>query len=201
MSIQLPFHRRSQEKTDVRKCCRTRTTLERSLVSFAPLLKRWFEVTLRSSSSLFLAQPHRTCTKSIPAVHPFMLALSSHTPARSCTADRCSTPPTHRLRFSTRCGLHTLPLPAPPSDLSMHQLASDRTPTSPYANMSIPSYSFFDRQEADELSQLNQRNYQCLADSVGFDSVVLKQRESDKAILAKERGVAVSSSTSSSNQK
>lgn len=67
--------------------------------------------------------------------------------------------------------------------------------------MSIPSYSFFDRQEADELSQLNQRNYQCLADSVGFDSVVLKQRESDKAILAKERGVAVSSSTSSSNQK
>ncbi|GAA5966025.1 hypothetical protein JCM8115_004802 [Rhodotorula mucilaginosa] len=83
----------------------------------------------------------------------------------------------------------------------MHQLASDRTPTSPYANMSIPSYSFFDRQEADELSQLNQRNYQSLADSVGFDSVVLKQRESDKAILAKERGVAISTSTSSSNQK
>ncbi|KWU43382.1 hypothetical protein RHOSPDRAFT_35131 [Rhodotorula sp. JG-1b] len=61
--------------------------------------------------------------------------------------------------------------------------------------MSIPSYSFFDRQEADDLSQLNKRNYQSLADSVGFDSVVLKQRESDKAILAKERGVAVSSST------
>ncbi|GAA5867191.1 hypothetical protein JCM3774_002364 [Rhodotorula dairenensis] len=77
----------------------------------------------------------------------------------------------------------------------MHQLASDRTPTSPYANMSIPSYSFIDRQEAVELSQLNQRNYQSLADSVGFDSVVLKQRETDKAVLAKEHGIAASPST------
>lgn len=128
-----------------------------------------------------------------------MHCLSSYTLSRPCTADRCSTPPapSHRLRFSTRCGPYTsLSLPAPPSDLSMHQLASDRTPTSPYANMSLPSYSFFDRQEAVELSQLNQRNYQALADSVGFDSVVLKQRETDKAILAKERGIAAPPSPS-----
>ncbi|GAA5975636.1 hypothetical protein JCM10908_005226 [Rhodotorula pacifica] len=62
--------------------------------------------------------------------------------------------------------------------------------------MSIPSFSFFDRQEAVELSQLNQRNYQSLADSVGFDSVVLKQRESDKAVLAKARGIGQPSSPS-----
>lgn len=65
----------------------------------------------------------------------------------------------------------------------MEQLAS--TPTSPYASMEVPGFSFFQRQEAVELSQFNQRHYQSLAGSTGFDAVVLKQRESDKISLSK----------------
>ncbi|GAA5867213.1 hypothetical protein JCM3774_002376 [Rhodotorula dairenensis] len=62
------------------------------------------------------------------------------------------------------------------------------TPTSPYAAMDIPSFSFFDRQEAVELSQLNQRNYQSLAGATGFDTVVLQQRETDRISLGKIKG-------------
>lgn len=50
--------------------------------------------------------------------------------------------------------------------------------------MEVPGFSFFQRQEAVELSQFNQRLYQSLAGSTGFDTVVLKQRESDKITLS-----------------
>ncbi|BGP57329.1 hypothetical protein JCM8202_002706 [Rhodotorula sphaerocarpa] len=76
----------------------------------------------------------------------------------------------------------------------MHQTAGESTsPVSPYANMTFAWNNHGDREEADELARLNQRNYRSLADSVGFDSVVLKQRETDRAVQAKSRGIDVPS--------
>lgn len=68
----------------------------------------------------------------------------------------------------------------------MHQSANDNTPVSPYANMNF-SWGQGEREEATELSKFNHCSYQSLADSIGFDSVVLKQRESDKAVQEKMR--------------
>ncbi|POY76824.1 hypothetical protein BMF94_0076 [Rhodotorula taiwanensis] len=85
-------------------------------------------------------------------------------------------------RRSPRPTLPSLPAVPPPSSL-MHQVAP--TPTSPYSSMTVPTRSYFEQREMDDYYKLAQRNFASLADSVGFDSVVLKQRESDRVTLGK----------------
>lgn len=51
--------------------------------------------------------------------------------------------------------------------------------------MTVPTRSYFEQREMDDYYKLAQRNFASLADSVGFDSVVLKQRESDRVTLGK----------------
>ncbi|GAA5975683.1 hypothetical protein JCM10908_005241 [Rhodotorula pacifica] len=114
-----------------------------------------------------------TCGQRAPSPRPAF--SSQHSPARR----------------SPRPTLPSLP-PVPPPSKLMTQISS--TPTSPYASMDVPTFSFFDRQEAVELSQLNQRNYQSLADAAGFDTVVLKQRETDKLSLGKIKSDAAGAS-------
>lgn len=121
-----------------------------------------------------------TSTQLVPPACPRMAAASlrHRAPSPRISAVGSQSPS----RRSPRPTLNALP-PVPPPSKLMEQLAS--TPTSPYASMEVPGFSFFQRQEAVELSQFNQRHYQSLAGSTGFDTVVLKQRESDKISLSK----------------
>ncbi|GAA5910335.1 hypothetical protein JCM8208_006013 [Rhodotorula glutinis] len=77
------------------------------------------------------------------------------------------------------------PLPPPESPRRMHELRGDQAPTSPYANMSIP---FFDRAEANSLSELAGREYRSLAESVSTDGLVARLRETDRAAMQKVKG-------------
>lgn len=130
---------------------------------------------LALSDDHFAARPRTAATA--PASSPFAATTQSRT----------------RVRTSTRCSSWTIVIPAP-SPAFMHQVASDATPTSPYAQMRIP---FFAPEEMAATSSLNKRNYQSLADSIGFDSVVLKQRESDRALQSTAKARPVGSGTSS----
>ncbi|BGP54548.1 hypothetical protein JCM8202v2_002134 [Rhodotorula sphaerocarpa] len=79
----------------------------------------------------------------------------------------------------------TLPPVPSPTSLMLGSNSAAPTPATPYASMIVPSVGYFERQEMADHADLNQRNYKSLADTAGFDSVVLKQRESDRVLLGK----------------